>query len=318
MLPVAGQPMIERVVAHLGAHGVEEVVLSLGYRPDAFTNAYPDGTCAGVRLVYAVEPDPLDTAGAVAFAAREAGIDERFIVVNGDVLTDLDVTALVTAHQRAHDDAGAEATIALVSVNDPSSFGVVTTDSEGRVLAFVEKPPKGEAASAEINAGFYVFEPEVLARIPEGGRVNMERETFPAMVGDGVLWSRTEPAWWVDVGTCERYLQVSLELLDRLPGEPVSISDDAVVASTAAVTRSAIGRGARVGRNARVENSVVLARAVIGNGAVVRDSVVGASVVVGDAAVVRDLSVLGNETEVEPGAELVGELRPGPEAWPDA
>lgn len=318
MLPVAGQPMIERVVAHLAAHGVEEVVLSLGYRPDAFTNAYPDNTCAGVRLVYAVEPEPLDTAGAVAFAAREAGIDERFLVVNGDVLTDLDITALVASHQHASDDAGAEATIALVPVDDPSSFGVVTTDDEGKVLAFVEKPPAGEAASASINAGYYVVEPQVLARIPEGRRVNIERETFPAMVDDGVLWARTERAWWVDVGTSERYLHVSLELLDRLPGEPVLVSGDAVVATSALVTRSAIGRGARLGRNARVENSVVFARAVIGNGAVVRDSVVGASVVVGDAAVVRNLSVLGNETEVEPGVELVGELLPAPEAWPDA
>ena len=115
MLPVAGRPMIEDVLGHLRAHGVDEVVLSLGYRPDAFIDAYPDAICAGVRLVYAVEPSPLDTAGAIAFAAREAGIDERFLVVNGDVLTELDVTALVAFHAAA----GAEGTIALTKVDDP-------------------------------------------------------------------------------------------------------------------------------------------------------------------------------------------------------
>src|SRR5439155_5756361 len=182
------------------------VVLSLGYRPDAFMEAYPDATCAGVRLHYAVEPSPLDTAGAIAFAAREAGVDERFLVVNGDVLTELDVTALVAFH----DAAGAEGTIALTRVDDPSQFGVVPTDSSGRVLAFVEKPPRDEAPSDLINAGYYVLEASVLERIPSGRRVNIERETFPAMVVDGVLFARADDAYWLDVGTPERLLQASL------------------------------------------------------------------------------------------------------------
>lgn len=316
MLPLAGQPLLERVVSHLGEHGVDEVVLSLGYRPDAFVAAYPDSTCAGVRLVYAVESEPLDTAGAIRFAAGEAGIEERFLVVNGDVLTDLDVTSLVAFHEAAVEAGGAEATIALLPVADPSSFGVVTTDADGKVTAFVEKPSPGDAASDQVNAGYYVFEASVLERIPEGRRVNVERETFPAMVADGVLRARSEPAWWIDVGTPERYLQASLELLDRQPGEALMISNDAVVASTATVTRSVIGRGARLGRNARVENSVVFARAVVGNGATVRDSVLGASVVVGDAATVTGLSVLGNGSEVADGTELDGAVLPTPDTWP--
>jgi mannose-1-phosphate guanylyltransferase len=320
MLPVAGRPIIERVVAHLVAHGVDEVVLSLGYRPDAFSRAYPDGTCAGARLVYVVEPEPFGTAGAIRFAATEAGVDERFLAVNGDVLTDLDVSALVSFHDQAHERAGAEATIALVPVDDPSSFGVVTTDAEGKVAAFVEKPAPGDAASNDINAGFYVLEPEVLQRIPAGKTVNIERETFPAMVAEGVVWARSADAWWIDVGTPERYLQASLDLIDRQPGEANAISRNAIdeaalVASTAVVTRSAIGPGARIGRRARIEGSVVFSRAVVGNQAVVTGSVIGASVVVGEGAVVRDLSVLGNGTEVDDGVELVGVTLPDPQTW---
>ncbi|HEV2767968.1 MAG TPA: NDP-sugar synthase [Acidimicrobiales bacterium] len=311
MLPVAGRPMIEWVVAHLAAHGVDEVVLSLGYRPDAFRRAYPDATCAGVRLVYAVEPEPLDTAGAIRFAAGAAGIDERFLVANGDVLTDIDLSALMEFHARV----GASGTLQLTPVEDPSSFGVVATDDDGRVRAFVEKPAPGEAPSSLISAGFYVLEPEVLDRIPEGGRVNVEREVFPGMVGDGVLWARAEQAWWIDVGTPDRYLQASLDLLDREPPPSVVRSVDAMVATSAVVRRSAIGPGARVGPRAVVEDSVVFARGVVESDAVVRRSVVGSAAVVGRGAVVRDVSVLGNGTEVAEGAELAGVLVPGPESW---
>jgi len=138
MLPVVNRPMIERVVAHLADHGVEQAVLAMGYRPDAFQEAYPDGRCAGVELHYAIEPEPRDTAGAIRFAALDAGIAERFLVLNGDVLTDLDLGGLIAAHERA----GAEGTISLHRVDDPSAFGVVPTDGSGRVTAFIEKPPR--------------------------------------------------------------------------------------------------------------------------------------------------------------------------------
>src|SRR3954449_6227308 len=141
MVPILHKPMIEHVVEHLASHGINEAVLSMGYRPDAFADAYPDGVCAGVKLHYAIEPEPLDTAGAIRFAALDAGIDERFVVVNGDVLTDLDLGALVAFH----DQHGGEGTIALHRVDDPSAFGVVPTDENGRVEAFVEKPPADEA-----------------------------------------------------------------------------------------------------------------------------------------------------------------------------
>jgi mannose-1-phosphate guanylyltransferase len=313
MLPVAGRPMIEGVLEHLAQHGVDEVVLSLGYRPDAFMEAYPDATCAGVRLVYAVEPEPLDTAGAIAFAARADGIDERFLVVNGDILTDLDVSALVDFHERS----GAEGTIALTKVEDPSQFGVVPTEADGRVVAFVEKPPRDEAPTDLINAGYYVLEPSVLDRIPSGRKVNIERETFPAMVADGRLYARADDAYWLDVGTPERLLQASLDLLTGArPGGPASdvlLGEGAVVDEGATVARAALGAGCRVAAGAVVEDAVLLPRAVVEAGAVVRRSLVGASAVVAAGSKVTDLSVLGDCVRTEPGDTLSGVRLPDPD-----
>ncbi len=245
MLPIIDRPMIEHVIAHLGAHGVTEAVLSLGYKPDAFAHAYPDGTCAGVELHYAVEPEPLDTAGAIRFAAEHAGITERFVVVNGDVLTDLDVTALMAFHD-AH---GAEGTIALYPVEDPSAFGVVPTEPDGKVIAFVEKPPRDEAPTNLINAGTYVLEPSVLGRIEAGRKVSIEREVFPAMVVDGGLYAMADESYWIDTGTPVKYLEAQFDLIDGRRGAPVAgVHPTASVAPGAVVEHAILGAGVQVGR----------------------------------------------------------------------
>src|ERR1700722_426913 len=218
MLPIVGVPMIERVLRHLASHGIDEAVLSLGYLPDAFMEAYPDGRIAGMGVTYAVESEPLDTAGAVRFAATFAGVDETFVVVNGDVLTDLDLTTLVAFHRGR----GAEGTIALHPVADPSAFGVVPTDDDGRVRAFVEKPPRDEAPTNEINAGTYVLEPSVLGRIPDGGRVSIERETFPAMVRDRGLFALSDDHYWLDTGTPAAYLEANFDYVNQKRGPIVS------------------------------------------------------------------------------------------------
>lgn len=300
MLPVVNRRMIERVVEHLGRHGVDTAVLALGYRPDAFVDAYPDGHCAGVALHYAVEPEPMDTAGALRFAALDAGVDERFLVVNGDVLTDLDVTALIASHERA----GAEGTIALHRVKDPSAFGVVPTDDSGRVEAFIEKPPADEAPTDLINAGTYVLERSVLDRIAPGVPVNVERVTFPAMVADGVLYAFDGDTYWIDAGTSATYLAANLDLLDGQRGAPeAGIHPSASVAGE--VDRSVIGPGAVVEAGAVVAGSVVLPGGVVRRGAVVRDAVIGPRAVVEVGAVVRDGSVIGDGVVVAAGAHLV-------------
>lgn len=303
MLPVIDRPMLEHVIAGLGRHGVDEVTLSLGYKEDVFREAYPDALCAGVALRYAVEPEPLDTAGAVRFAAEEAGIDDTFIMINGDVFTDLDVTSVWNRHH----EVGAEATIALTPVEDPSRYGVVPTDDEGRVLGFVEKPPPGEAPTNWINAGTYVLEPSVLQRIDADRKVSIERETFPAIVADGGLWAVQSDAYWVDAGTPSTYLQVQLDLLDGIRGMKVDgISGDASVDDRATVERSVVMAGASVAPGAVVRNSVVTTGATIGADAVIDGSVVGPNAVVHEGAKVTGLSMIGDGAVIEAGRALDG------------
>lgn len=327
MLPIVEVTMIERVLAHLAAFGIDDVVLSMGYRPDAFLAAFPDDTCAGVSLAYAVEPEPLDTGGAVRFAATHAGIDETFLVVNGDVLTDLDIAALVGFH-RAH---GAEATISLTPVEDPSAFGVVPTDEAGRVEAFIEKPPRHEAPTNLVNAGTYVLEPSVVERIAGDRRVSIERETFPALVADGSCFALASDAYWIDTGTPAKFLQANLDLLTGgrgvpapharetsegvwfggagpvVDGEvvaPAFVGDAAFVARGARVEGSVLGAGSRVADGAVVRGSVVLPGAVVANGAVVEDSILGENAVVGEHARLTGLTVVGGSAKVEPGTSL--------------
>lgn len=305
MLPIVNRPMIEHVIDHLAEHGVDEAVLSMGYKPDSFVDTYPDGTCNGVRLVYVTEPEPLDTAGAIGFAAREAGIAERFVVVNGDVLTDLDVGALVAFHD-AH---GGEGTIALHQVEDPSAFGVVPTHDDGRVQAFVEKPPRDEAPTDLINAGTYVFEPTVLDRIASDRKVSVEREVFPAMVDDGVLYAMAGDTYWIDTGTHAKYLDAQMDLLDGRRGDPVDgIDPVADLAPGAKVDRSVIGAGASVADGAVVRRSVVLPGARIGAGAVIDGSIVGADAAVGAGARIEALSVLGDRAIVDPDLTLAEQV----------
>jgi NDP-sugar pyrophosphorylase family protein len=331
MLPIVEVTMIERVLTHLCTFGVDDVVLSMGYRPDAFLAAFPDDTCGGVKLAYAVEPEPLDTAGAVRFAALHAGLTETFLVVNGDVLTDLDIGALVGFHRAR----GAEATISLTPVEDPSSFGVVPTDEAGRVQAFIEKPPRGEAPTNLINAGTYVLEPSVLDRIAGDRRVSIERETFPELVADGSCYALASDAYWIDTGTPAKFLQANADLLSgrrgddapvahaRQAGErvwhgaagpvvdgtvegPSFVGDAAFVARAAQVFASVIGAGARVADGAAVSGSVLLPGAVVAAGAVVEGSIVGEGAVIGEGARVTGLTVVGGNAKIEAGAVLDG------------
>ncbi len=308
MLPIVNRPMIEHVVGHLTDHGVDDVVLSLGYRPDAFSAAYPDGRCAGATLHYAIEPEPLDTAGAIRFAALDAGIDERFLVLNGDVLTDLDVVAFVAFHESR----GAEATVALHRVDDPSLYGVVPTDAEGRVIEFVEKPPRGEAPTDLINAGTYVFERSVVDRIADGRRVSVERETFPALVADRTLYALDDACYWIDTGTPCEYVQAQVDLVDGVRGAPVDgIHPSADVSADASVKRAVVGAGAVVAAGARVEAAVLLAGARVEADAVVDGSVIGECAIVGAGAHVTGGSLVGDRQVVDRGERLDGARVPG-------
>jgi mannose-1-phosphate guanylyltransferase len=300
MLPVAGPSMLERVLAHLATHGITTAVLALGYRADGFTEAYPDGRCAGVELVYAVEPEPLDTAGAIAFAARTAGVDSTFLAMNADVINDLDITELIAFHRSR----GAEGTIHLTPVDDPSRYGVVPIDEDGRVLAFIEKPAPGEAPTNWINGGTYVLEPSVLDRVEPGRKVSIEREVFPAMVADGTLYALERAGRWIDAGTPATYLEASLHYLDGTAGSEPAVAPGAVVEPTATVTCSWIGPDARIEEGATLDHVLVLAGATVGVGARVEHSIIGPGARVGAGATVTGLSVIGDGVSIEPGATV--------------
>jgi mannose-1-phosphate guanylyltransferase len=308
MLPVGHLPIIERLVTNLGRSGITEVTLALGFKPEPFIEAFPDGECAGVTLRYAVEPEPLDTAGAIRFAADFAGIDDTFVVVNGDILTDLDVSDLV----RFHREHGAEATIHLIGVPDPSAFGVVALDDTGRVERFVEKPAPGTAPSNLINAGTYVLEPSVLQRIPTGQKVSIERATFPLVAADGGLFAMATDDYWIDTGRPELYLQANLDLLaaTRRYDRCAAVHESASVDPAALIEGSVIGAHTVVGA-ATVRGSVLLPGAVVEAGAVVTDSVLMGRV--GAGAVVHN-SVLGIDGVVEPGEQMSDARRPDPDA----
>jgi NDP-sugar pyrophosphorylase family protein len=254
-------------------------------------------------------------------------VDETFMAVNGDVLTDVDLVALVECHRR-HD---AQATLHLTAVDDPSRFGVVSIDADGRVLQFVEKPPAGEAPSNLINAGTYILEPDVLDRIPDGRRVSIERETFPALAADGRVYGMASPAYWLDAGTPEAFLRAHADLLDgsrqgvpapgatgvgdgvwvlgrpTLAGDvrPFSlIGDGAVVAEGARVESSVVGAGSVIETGAVVEGSVLLPGVHVGAQAHVTGSILGRGAVVSEDCVVSALTVVGDGETIGRGVHL--------------
>jgi mannose-1-phosphate guanylyltransferase len=334
LLPIVERPIIVRVVEWLARHGITEVVLSLAYQPDAFVAAFPDSTCAGLPLRYAIEPPSgLDTAGAIAFAAREAGISPRdgepFVVVNGDILTDLELNSLVKLHR----ERAAEATIALTPVEDPSAYGVVPTDDDGRVLAFIEKPARESAPTNLINAGTYVVEPRLLERVEPGRRVSIEREVFPAVVADGALFAMASSTYWIDTGTPDRFLQAQLDVLQGRreavslpPAEEVTpgvhlaagaeaagevtgcafLAAGARLRAGASLADSVLGAGAAIAPGASVARSVLFARVDVAGGASVDSSLIGPGARIGAGAQLSEGTVIGAGVEVPEGARLAG------------
>lgn len=295
LLPLGQRTILEWLLVHLARGGVTDAVLALGFKPEPFMQAYPDARCAGVRLSYAIEDSPLDTAGAIGFAARSAGLHERgetFVVANGDIVTDLSVGDLVAAH-RANVSHGARATIHLTPVADPSQYGVVEFEEGGRVRGFREKPAPGTTTSRHVNAGTYVFEPDVLDIMPGDAPLSVERVTFPALVERAALFAHPTDDYWLDAGRPESYLRANLDLVGgRRRDRDTAVHASATVASDATVRDSVVGAQAVIEPGASVVGSVIFPGARVGAGARVSGSSVmgdvAASSTVRDALVGRD------------------------------
>jgi mannose-1-phosphate guanylyltransferase len=298
-LTLVDRPFLAYMIEWLAGHGVTEVVLACGFLPDVLRDALEgEEERAGVAIEFVVEPERRGTAGAIRFAADELGdrLDERFLALNGDVLTDLDLSTLL----RAHAERGAKATLGLHPVDDSSAYGLVSRDGEGAVIEFLEKT--GEAAPGEVNAGMYVLERSVLDLIPPDEQVSIEREVFPRLVGDGLHGVRLD-GYWMDIGTPERYLQASWDILERRvhtrvePTEPgMLISPDALPAADAGLgPRLVLGPGCRIGAGAEVRDSVLLEDCVVGEGARVSGSILSAGVEIGPGAIVEGAVAGANE-----------------------
>jgi mannose-1-phosphate guanylyltransferase len=283
-------------------------VLALGFRPEPFATVFPDGRVGGlpdVHVHYAVEPEPLDTGGAIAFAARHVGAEGTFVVANGDIVTDLDVGRLVAEHRRI----GRSATLHLTPVVDPSAFGVVETDG-AIVRRFIEKPSPGETDSNLVNAGTYVFEPSVLDRIEPGRPISIERVTFPELAARRELAAVPTDDYWIDAGRPELYLQANLDLVNGVRGRADdAVHPEAVVDPTASIDGSVVGPSARVGPGATIRGSLLLPGAVVGSGTVVVGSIVGGRV--GSGARI-ERCVVGGEHAVPGGATACDERLPEP------
>jgi mannose-1-phosphate guanylyltransferase len=293
LLPIANRPHIEHVFHMLETSGVHEVVLLTSYLADAFSDVVERAARRGLHVQVAHESEPLGTAGALKNAEMLVA-DDTFLAFNGDILSDVDLNIVIGFHR----DRRAEATVLLTPVDDPSAFGVVPTDPDGRVLGFIEKPPRDEAPTNLINAGVYVMEPTVFGRIPTGRVSSAERELFPGMVSDGArLFAVSTDAYWMDIGTPEKYLRANLDALSGRfhtdavpqPGDGVVLMEQgATISPGARVSAACIGADAMVLDRAVVKDSVLLPGAIVEPGAHVTTTVLGER-----ARVTADVTVAG-------------------------
>jgi mannose-1-phosphate guanylyltransferase len=269
VVTLVDRPFLAFMLEWLASHGVEDVVLSCGFKAGRVRAVLGDGSAHGVRLTYREETSPLGTGGALKFCEDLLG--ERFLMLNGDVLTDIDLTKQIAQHERT----GASGTLALVPVADPSNYGLVRLDDESRVLEFIEKP-ESDIGVNTISAGAYVLEHSVLDLLEPGAVASIERDVFPRLVGHG-LHGCVSDRYWLDIGTPDRYLQGTFDILEGRVATRVQARDGIVAESTVegeVRAPAVIGADVSVGRGSVVERAVVLAGARVGEDCVVRECVV--------------------------------------------
>jgi mannose-1-phosphate guanylyltransferase len=318
VIPLVDRPFLVHMIDWLRGHGVTDVILSCGFLPTKIEEALGDGSAYGVSLRYVVEPEPRGTAGALKYA--EDLLDDRFLMLNGDVLTDVDITAQIAQHAAT----GASATLGLVPVEDPSAYGLVLLDEDHSVTGFLEKPePEQLDGITEylISAGIYVLEREVVDRIEPGVKVSIERVIWPQLVAEGSLFGFADrDAYWLDIGTPDRYLQGTFDILagnvhTDVPardgqvhiGHGVRIEDGARVGPLAV-----LGDGVVVGAGATVERAVVLEEARIGSGCELRDCIVAPRASLGDGSAVTGGAMVGEGATVGTGFVLDGGAKVAP------
>jgi mannose-1-phosphate guanylyltransferase len=310
IVPVLNRPVLEHMLAYLKQYGIEDIILTLNYLPDVIKDCFGDGSRYGVRLIYCMEDEPAGTAGAVK--NTEKYLDGSFLVLNGDVFTDMDLAAMFSFHRKNK----AQATISLSWVDNPSAFGVVETDDKGRVKRFIEKPPPGTETTNWINAGAYFLEPAVLDKIPAGRHYMFEKGLFPDLLESGApVYGYPYNGYWLDMGTPLKYFSLNIDLLEsRLKSRLVydcrqdktqSGQGSDIHSSANIKAPCVIGSGCRIGRNVNIKGPVVIGRnCVLEDGVCIEDAVLWDNVNIGAGSrlsrcIVSSNTVIGGNRSIE-------------------
>ena len=301
MVPIMNKPLLERTMLHLKKSGISEIVISSCYQPQFIEEYFGNGEQFGLKIKYIVEDLPLGTGGAIK--KSEAQFSETFIVFNSDILSDIDIQEMLAYHKNSH----ALATIAVTEVQDPSPYGVIEYDKDGYAVSFIEKPKPEQISSNFINAGIYIFEPEILKEIPISRAVSVERETFPEVLAKGHKIAVFKDAgYWIDIGTLEKYMQVHRDIMDgkckmvdtnfsssnislgknvkihpdsQIIG-PAYIGDNVTICAKAIISRSVIGSNVTIGSGSKVVGSILWNNAIISSEVRLMNTIVTADCVI--------------------------------------
>lgn len=315
MLPTAGLPFLTHLLSRIAAAGIEHVILGTSYKPAVFEAEFGDGSALGLQIEYVTEEHPLGTGGGIANIAGKLRNDTA-MVFNGDVLSGADLAQLLDFHRSNR----ADVTLQLVRVGDPRAFGCVPTDEEDRVVAFLEKTE--DPPTDQINAGCYVFERNVIDRIPQGREVSVEREVFPALLADGdcKIYGYVDASYWRDMGTPEDFVRGSADLVRGIAPSPALrghrgeqlVHDGAAVSPGALlIGGTVVGRGAEIGPGTRLDGAVIFDGVRVEAGCVIERSIIGFGARIGPRALIRD-GVIGDGADIGARCELLS----GARVWP--
>jgi mannose-1-phosphate guanylyltransferase len=327
MVPVLNRPFFERLAGYLRGHNIMDIVLAVGKSLEQIRDYFGDGSKLGVRITYSIENFPMGTAGAVKNAERFLG--GSFIVLNGDVFTGIDLSVML----RLHRENKAIASLALTPVDDPTIYGVVETDSRGRVKRFIEKPSRDKVTTNMINAGIYILEPDILSYIAPNTFSMFERDVFPPLLEKGqAIYGYPFQDYWIDIGTPDKYLRLQHDLLRRHAGNKgirfegesfvhssAQIEGPAVIGEACFIDRNSIVKGpAILGARCRVEEGAVIEGAIlwqdcqIGKGAKLRNCLIASRCRIGEGSEIPDGCVLGDDVLIGKGSKLSNGIK----IWP--
>jgi mannose-1-phosphate guanylyltransferase len=326
MVPILNRPFLEHLILYLNKHGVSEIILAMGYLPDPIQKGLGDGSNLGIHLIYSVEPVALGTAGAIKYASKYLN-GEPFFVFNGDVITEIDLTQMMQRHHAV----APKATLALTPVENPSAYGVVETGADEMVKRFIEKPPAGTETTNMINAGIYILEPDVLTYMPEATFCMFENYVFPTLLQENKpILSFPSNAYWIDIGTPQKYLKVQYDLLAKSGNRVINqgksrihakaqIEGPAIIGSGCTIEKAHIkgplvlGNGCHVERDVYIEKAVIWPNCHVEEKTILKGCIIDSNCFIGKGCEVMEESVIGDNVTLGPGCKV----SPGTKIWPD-